>query len=135
MQLPNGIMLQTGSFPPTAPPPDIDMPKLPPPSFEQQMEMKRRPFPRIVAAGIDEDPNQQLASSSPFDMKTAFFGPPLDTSTWVKGTHCVMQIDVWEDDGKPVQDCTTKAIIKQSTPQTKDGSSSDEQSSLSLAAV
>lgn len=57
MQLPNGIMLQTGSFPPTAPPPDIDMPKLPPPSLEQQMEMKRRPFPRIVAAGIDEDPD------------------------------------------------------------------------------
>jgi hypothetical protein len=57
MQLPNGVMLQTGSFPPTAPPPDIDMPKLPPPSLEQQMEMKRRPFPRIVAAGIDEDPD------------------------------------------------------------------------------
>jgi hypothetical protein len=46
--------LQTGEFPPTAPPPDVPLPPLPPDVLETKRLRRLCPPPRIIAAGTDD---------------------------------------------------------------------------------
>jgi hypothetical protein len=46
--------LQTGEFPPTAPPLDVPLPPLPPEVLETKRLSRLYPPPRIIAAGTDD---------------------------------------------------------------------------------
>lgn len=96
--------LQTGEFPPTAPPPDVPLPLLPPEVLENK-RLSRLPPPRIIAAGTD-DPvklgwrqQQQLPVLGIPKFTLADYGPIPDN------------ISLFVNDGKAVQDCTTTTTM------------------------
>lgn len=93
--------LQTGEFPPTAPPPDVPLPPLPPEVLENK-RLSRLPPPRIIAAGTDDpvkldwkQQQQQLPVLGVPKFTLADYGPIPDN------------ISLFVNDGKAVQDCTT----------------------------
>jgi hypothetical protein len=111
--------LQTGEFPPTAPPLDVPLPPLPPEVLETKRLSRLYPPPRIIAAGTD-DPVKlgwgQLPVLGVPKFTLADYGPIPDN------------ISLFVNDGKPVQDCTTITVKEQKRNETS--STQEEASSV-----